>query len=183
MAPDNSYDTLVRLVRNARSSIRLASLMLENAPFAGELAAAAGRGVAVTVLLEGGPPGGITDQERHACRVIEQAGGACWFMITDATRHIHDRYRYMHAKYMLLDGRTSVVGSENFSPDSLPNDDKRDGTWGRRGVFLITDAPAVADYLAALFNDDLDVAHLDRFRWTSADPVSGPPPAGDVPGM
>jgi phosphatidylserine/phosphatidylglycerophosphate/cardiolipin synthase-like enzyme len=181
VAPDNSYDTLVRLVRNARSSIRLASLMLENAPFAGELAAAAGRGVAVTVLLEGGPPGGITDQERHACRVIEQAGGACWFMIADAARHIHDRYRYMHAKYMIIDGRTSVVGSENFSPDSLPNDDKRDGTWGRRGVFLITDAPVVADYLTTLFNDDLDADHLDLFRWTAADPVYGAPPPGYTP--
>ena len=183
VAPDNSYDTLVRLVRNARSSIRLASLMLENAPFAGELAAAARRGVAVTVLLEGGPPGGITDQERHACRVIEQAGGACWFMIADAARHIHDRYRYMHAKYMIIDGRTSVVGSENFSPDSLPNDDKGDGTWGRRGIFLITDAPAVADYLNTLFNDDLDADHLDLLRWAAADPVYGAPPPGYTPVM
>jgi phosphatidylserine/phosphatidylglycerophosphate/cardiolipin synthase-like enzyme len=181
VAPDNTYETLVGLVRNARSSIRLASLTLENAAFAGELATAAQRGVAVTILLEGGPPGGVTDQERHACQTIEEAGGACWFMITDDARHIHDRYRYMHAKYMVIDGRISAIGSENFSPDSLPNDDKRDGTWGRRGVFIITDAPGVAAHLAAVFADDLDAAHLDLTRWSAADPVYGAPPPGYIP--
>lgn len=181
VAPDNAYETLAGLVRNARSSIRLASLTLENTAFAGELAAAAKRGVDVTILLEGGPPGGITDAERHACRTIEADGGACWFMIADDSRHIHDRYRYMHAKYMIVDGRVSAIGSENFSPDSLPNDDKRDGTWGRRGVFLITDAPGVAAHLAAIFNDDLDAAHLDLTRWSAADPIYGAPPIGYIP--
>lgn len=181
VAPDNAYGTIVRLVNNARASIQLASLTLENIPLAGELAAAAQRGVAVTILLEGGPPGGITDSERLVCQIIERAGGACWFMIADDARHIHDRYRYMHAKYMIIDGRIAVVGSENFSPDSLPNDDKRDGTWGRRGVILITDAPGVAAHLAAVYADDLDAAHLDLARWSAEHPIYGAPPPGYIP--
>ncbi len=181
VAPDNAYDTLRRAVDNAQSSIQLASLTLENLAFGEGLAAAARRGVAVTILLEGGPPGGITDQERAVCGLIESAGGACWFMIADANRRIHDRYRFMHAKYMIIDDRLSAVGSENFSPDSLPDDDKSDGTWGRRGVFLLTDAPEVADHLAAVFADDLDPAHNDLLRWSAADPVYGAPPPGFVP--
>ena len=181
VAPDNAYDVIARAVRAADTSIRLASLTLENIPLAEELAAAARRGVAVTALLEGGPPGGITDQERAACRVIEQAGGACWFMIADDTRRIHDRYRFMHAKYLIIDNAVAIIGSENFSPDSLPNDDKADGTWGRRGVFLLTDAPGVAAHLAAVFADDLDAAHADLTRWTAADPVYGAPPPGFIP--
>lgn len=181
VAPDNAYVTLANAIDNADHSIRLASLTLENVTFAERLAAAARRGVAVTVLLEGGPPGGITDQERFVCRAIEEAGGACWFMIADEDRRVHDRYRFMHAKYMIIDERIAIVGSENFSPDSLPDDDKADGTWGRRGVFLMTDAPAVAAHLAAVFADDLDTAHADVLRWSAADPVYGAPPPGYVP--
>ncbi len=181
VAPDNAYDALVAAVREADVSVRLASLTLENVPFGEELAAAARRGVAVTLLLEGGPPGGITDQERYVCQRVERAGGACWFMIADSARRIHDRYRFMHAKYMIIDGRLSVIGSENFSPDSLPDDDKSDGTWGRRGIFLLTDAPGVAAHLAEVWADDLDTAHADLLRWTAAHPVYGAPPPGFVP--
>ena len=181
VAPDNAYDVIARAVRAADTSIRLASLTLENIPLAEELAAAARRGVAVTALLEGGPPGGLTDQERAACRIIESAGGACWFMIADDTRRIHDRYRFMHAKYLIIDDRVTIIGSENFSPDSLPDDDKADGTWGRRGVFLLTDAPGVTAHLAAVFADDLDAAHADLTRWTAADPIYGAPPPGFIP--
>lgn len=181
VAPDNAFVTLRREVDSADTSIRLSSLMLENVAFGEALATAARRGVEVTILLEGSPPGGITDQERFVCDHIEKAGGACWFMIADSDHRIHDRYRFMHAKYMVIDDRVAAIGSENFSPDSLPDDDKSDGTWGRRGVFLLTDAPGVAAHLAAVFADDLDTAHSDIRRWSAADPVYGAPPPGFVP--
>jgi phosphatidylserine/phosphatidylglycerophosphate/cardiolipin synthase-like enzyme len=181
VAPDNAYAAVVELIDSARSSIRLSSLTLENAGVGAALARAARRGVVVTALLEGAPPGGLGDQERYVCGLIEAAGGACWFMAGDEARHVHSRYRYLHAKYLVIDERIAAVSSENFSPDSLPDDDKADGTWGRRGVVLITDARAVAAHLAAVFADDLDVAHADLRRWSAADPVYGAPPAGFVP--
>ncbi len=182
VAPDNAYDTLSREVANARASVRLASLMLENVAFGEELAAAARRGVEVTALLEGDPPGGITDQERYICGLIDAAGGACWFMFSDSTQRINDRYSFMHAKYLIIDDRVAAIGSENFSPDSLPNDDKSDGTWGRRGVFLLTDAPGVVAHLSAVFAADLDPLHYrDLRRWSADDPKYGPPPPGYLP--
>ncbi len=181
VAPDNAYDPLVRSINAARETIHLVALTLENVGIGESLAAAARRGVAVTILLEGGPPGGLTNAERYVCQAIEGAGGACWFMIADPSRRVQDRYRFMHAKYMVIDGRVSAVGSENFSPDSLPYDDKSDGTWGRRGVFLMTDAPAVAAYLESIFADDLDQAHADLVRWSAGDPLYGSPPPGYLP--
>ncbi|MCW5862146.1 MAG: lamin tail domain-containing protein [Anaerolineae bacterium] len=181
VAPDNAYDAVARLIDGATTSIRLSSLTLEHAGLGAALARAAGRGVAVAALLDGAPPGGLSDQERYVCAQLEAAGGACWFMADDAGRRIHGRYRYLHAKYLVIDDRIAAVSSENFSPDSLPDDDKSDGTWGHRGVVLITDARAVATYLAALFAADLDIAHADLRRWTAADPVYGAPPAGFVP--
>jgi phosphatidylserine/phosphatidylglycerophosphate/cardiolipin synthase-like enzyme len=181
VAPDNAYETLRDAIDGAKTSIDLASLTLENIRLGEALAAAARRGVVVNVLLEGGPPGGLSDQERYVCRQLESAGGACWFMINDAARRIYDRYSYMHAKYMIIDGHTAVISSENFSPNSMPFDDKTDGTWGRRGVVLLTDAQEVVDHLATIFADDLNIGHADIFRWSAEDLTYGAPPAGYMP--
>ena len=70
IAPDNAYDTLVRAVDGADATIQLASLTLEHAGIGEALAQAARRGVEVTVLLEGAPPGGLTDQARYVCGLV-----------------------------------------------------------------------------------------------------------------
>ncbi len=181
VAPDNSYEAVVDFIRSARTSIRLASLTIEHPGIMNELAAAAGRGVAVTALLEGAPVGGLSDQERYLCRQLSLAGGACWFMVSDADNRIHDRYRFMHAKYIVVDRVRSAISTENFSLNSLPDDPKSDGTWGRRGVILFSDAPELAAHLEALFAVDRDPRHLDIRRWEPDDPVYGPPPPGFLP--
>ena len=37
----------------------------------------------------------------------------------------------------------ALIGSENLNAEAFPDDDKADGTFGRRGVYLVTDAPSV----------------------------------------
>lgn len=176
VAPDNAYAALLAEINRAQHSLQMELLTFEHIALGQALATAAGRGVSVTVLLEGDPVGGIADAEKYVCQELEAAGGACWFMIRDDEAAVHDRYRYLHAKFLIVDGRRVAIGSENASPHSLPDDDKADGTWGRRGVFLITDAPGVVRRAQAIFDDDLDVAsHVDLFRWTAGDPQYGAP--------
>lgn len=182
IAPDNAYQTLAALLHNAQTSIQIESHTLESIPLANTLIAAANRGVAVTVLLEGGPIGGLPDQEKYICQQLETAGGQCWFMISDAAQQIYDRYRFLHAKFIIVDGTWVAIGSENLSYDSLPNDDKTDGTWGRRGLFLITNAPPITARLQAIFAADFNPpAHADLFRWSAVHPIYGSPPAGFTP--
>jgi cardiolipin synthase A/B len=165
IAPDNAYEALVNEINRAQSSLQIESLTFENIAIADALIAAVQRGVSVTVLLEGGPPGGIPDQERYVCQRLETAGGQCWFMINESGHKIYDRYSYLHAKFILIDGQRVIISSENLSPNSLPADDKSDGTWGRRGVVLITDAPGVVAHVQALFAADFNPAHRDILRW------------------
>lgn len=181
IAPDNAYETLVAHINRAQTTVQLASLTFEHIGLGEALAAAAQRGVDVTILLEGAPVGGLPDQEKYVCQQIEAAGGACWFMGGDEDQRIFDRYRFMHAKYLVIDGRIAAISSENMSPNSMPDDDKSDGTWGRRGVVLLTDAPEIVEYLAALFAEDLDQAHVDIFRWQADHPTYGTPQPGFVP--
>ncbi len=188
VAPDNAYDALIAFLASAEERIEIEALTLEHLGIGEALAAAAARGVTVTVLLEGGPVGGISDQERHICQQLASAGGACWFMVTDADADVADRYGYLHAKIVLVDRRRVAVSSENLSPNSLPDDDKADGTTGRRGVVLFTDAPAVAAHIGALFAADFEPrsprrpnGHTDLRRWSLTETHYGPPPPGFVP--
>ncbi|MEM7113229.1 MAG: lamin tail domain-containing protein [Chloroflexota bacterium] len=182
IAPDNSYQALAQQIQSAQSSIQIASLTFEHISLANELVAASERGVLVTLLLEGAPVGGLDDHGKYVCQQIEAAGGACWFMIRDDSVDIQDRYRFQHAKYMIIDGKRAAIGSENFSPRSHPDDDKTDGTSGHRGVVLLTDAPTIVAHLQTLFERDLDtVAHQDLFRWQANHPTYGAPPALFVP--
>ncbi len=182
IAPDNAFETVAAQINSAQTSLQIASLTFENVGIANALLNAIERGVSVTVLLEGGPSGGLPDNEKYICRELEDAGGQCYFMINEPDERIFDRYRFMHAKYILVDGERVVVSSENMSPNSMPTDDKSDGTWGRRGVVLVTDAPGVVAHLQALFTRDADAAnHADIFRWQAEHPTYGNPPPGYVP--
>ncbi|MBK8985108.1 MAG: lamin tail domain-containing protein [Chloroflexi bacterium] len=176
IAPDNAYHAIVSQIDHAQNSIHAAALTIESIAISDALVRAANRGVAVSLLLEGGPPGGLSDQEKYICQQIEQASGACWFMINDAANKINDRYSYLHAKFMLLDDEWVIISSQNFSPDSLPDDDKSDGTWGRRGVVLLTNAPTVVQHVQLLHDYDFDPTHhADVFRWLPT-PDWLPPP-------
>ena len=182
IAPDNAYELLVKEIKAARSFISVETLSLTSIPIADALSDAARRGVEITVLLEGDPVTGIDDLERHACQRIEAAGGQCWFMISEESEKISDRYRYLHAKFMLIDDKKVIISSENLSPYSLPNDDKDDGTWGRRGVIFVTDAPGVLQRIRAIWHADFDPQnHNDLFRWTAGHSKYGDPPPTSVP--
>jgi uncharacterized protein YkwD len=179
IAPDNIFVNVRQAISLAQTSIRYEGYTFDNADLGQALAARAAAGVSVTVLLEGGPVGGIGDQDKWVCQQIENAGGQCWFIISDANASppIHARYAYQHAKFMIIDDLWLLTGSENLQYTSMPSDDKSDGTSGNRGIWLWTDALGPMAHLRDVFQHDLDPAHhRDLKRWDAADPRYGAPP-------
>jgi phosphatidylserine/phosphatidylglycerophosphate/cardiolipin synthase-like enzyme len=183
IAPDNAYRVISDLLGSARQSVKIEMHTFEHPALAGVLTRTIqDYGVSVTVLLEGGPVGGIEDQELWICQQIEAAGGDCWFMITDSSADIRDRYDHLHAKLIVVDDRVAAIGSENLSLNSLPTDDFSDGTIGRRGVYLVTDAPGVVTRALQIWAADFDPAnHRDIHLWSAGDPKYGAPPLGFTP--
>lgn len=182
VAPDNALETVVETINKAQNRLQITTLTFENLAIADALVKAATRGVAIEILLEGSPVGGITDLEKAVCKSIEYAGGQCWFMISDQENRIYDRYQFMHAKYMIIDSELVLISSENLSPNSMPDDDKGDGTWGRRGTVLTTGAPEIVEALRTVFARDLDPAnHSDLIRWQADHPKYGAPPPDFAP--
>jgi len=167
VAPDGLYEVIAAELSQAQESIYIEGYTFENLHLLGVLTDRLQAGVSVTVLLEGSPTGGMSDLERWACQRLVDAGGQVYFMYHAPDNDIYNRYRYQHAKLVIVDGEKVLIGSENFTYRAMPADDKADGTWGHRGVFLITDAPAVVSHTLRLFHADADPTRPDIVSWGS----------------
>ncbi|MBN1580994.1 MAG: lamin tail domain-containing protein, partial [Anaerolineae bacterium] len=159
IAPDNAYTPVAHLLRRAQAHIVVQAYTFESVWLTGILTERITAGVQVTMLLEGAPAGGMSDQQLWNCEKIVDAGGHVYFMHNDSTVHIFDRYTSQHAKFVVVDGRWVAVGSENFGNHALPVDDKANGTAGNRGIVLIVDQADTARYLETLFSRDCDPIH------------------------
>jgi hypothetical protein len=182
LAPNNAFAAMAALLEGATSSIRFEGYTFDNARLGEIIAARARAGVTVEILLEGGPPGGVSEQQRWIVQQIADAGGRVYYVRSDSATDIHDRYTYQHGKFWVLDRATALIGSENLNPEAFPNDPKDDGTFGRRGVYLATDAPSVVSELTAIMDADIAPGvHRDVWAWNATDPALGAPPVGFVP--
>lgn len=182
IAPDNAFRVISDLLGTAQHSIVMEMHTFDNLALAEVLTRTLARGVSVTILLEGGPVGGLDNQEKWVCQQLEAAGGQCWFMINNSSAQIFDRYDYLHAKLIVVDERVVAIGSENLSPRSLTYDNFADGTRGHRGVYLLTDAGGVISRALEIWRADFDPArYRDLFRWSASDPTYGKPSTGFTP--
>ncbi|MBP7962651.1 MAG: hypothetical protein KBG20_15330 [Caldilineaceae bacterium] len=186
VGPEGLYGPISTALGAAQQSIDLSVYTFEQPALAEIVAEAARRGVRVRLLLEGGPAGGITDLERWCVARIVEAGVDVRYLAVqpEAPNGYRPRYRYMHAKYAIIDGDTDYVnallGTDNFGVESLPlpsPDPALTHPQGRRGVYLFTNVGAIADGLARLFAEDWSPQRfLDLMPFTVGDATYGGPP-------
>ena len=184
IAPDNAYELVVEAIRSAGESIEIEAYTLEHYGLVMELVERARQGVRVTVLLEGAPVGGVRDQVLWACQQLHATGrGTCAFMVNVPELDVHDRYTYLHAKFIIVDRERLLVGSQNLNHGSLPDDDKGNGTGGSRGVILVTDSLEMVARAVEVFEADYDPDnHVDVTVWAPDNTLGyGPPPPGFAP--
>jgi len=126
------------VLRKARDRINLAAYTLESRRVVDALLGASESGVEVTVLVESGPVGGITNRSANLLDELDANG----VTVTVARRP----YRFHHAKYALVDDR-AIVSTENWKPA---------GTGGRssRGWGVLTSDAAVVSGLGSTFRAD-----------------------------
>lgn len=180
VGPEGLYAPLAAAFDAATHSIDLSIYTFEHPEMMQVLLNALGRGVRIRMLLEGSPPGGIDDVQRWAVMQLAAAGADIVYLSTTETapNGYRERYRYTHAKYGIIDGRVALVGTDNFNRDSMPVGEDEAELGGRRGVYILTDAPPVVAALQDLFARDRDASHfLDLRPYEPTDPKFGAPPA------
>jgi len=158
VAPEGTLDVVSQTIASARHTLRIEAYTLKSVALYEVISARVRAGVAVTILLESNPAAGMDDVEKWIVqRLHNPPTGAVYFVGETAPR-----YRYQHAKFILVDDRLALVSSDNFNPSSLPPDSKENGTMGHRGFVAVTDSPGVVARLAEIFRRDCDpLRHVD----------------------
>ena len=186
VGPEGLYQPLADLFNGATASIDLSLYTFEQVELANILAAAAARGVQLRLLLEGSPPGGISDLQKWCVATMVAGGGQVRYLATtaDAPNGYRPRYRFLHAKYGIIDGRQSFNGTENVSYNAMPLPSTIP-VGGRRGFYLLTDAAPVISALQRLFA--IDWAPERFYDLQPFDPThakyGGPPPDFTFPAV
>lgn len=184
VAPDALLPFLARHLGAARNAIDLTAYTFDNPDLADQLAAQARRGVRVRVGVDGAPAGGWTPAQRWCLARIAAAGGQVLLMAQGGD--VRPRYASFHAKLVVVDGATLLIGTENPGLGAAP----QPGRPGRRGVFAATAQPEAVAWAKDMLARDLDAGrHADVRPFQPDHPTRGAPPddyrpprPSDVPG-
>lgn len=163
VAPDHLFECMRSEILNATSTISMEMYSLDNANVVDLVTKTLDSGVRVSIGLDGGA---LKDQGKWGCAKIETHGGQCWLMASKPQSNIHKRYDSQHGKWLVIDGARVLIGSENLGDDAMPADDKKNGTLGTRGGYLITDNPTIVAAAQKTIEHDFDPARFaDVRRW------------------
>lgn len=149
VSPDCSDEVFMSVIDNASGEILLNVYEFSSPAMADALARARERGAMVTVLVEGGPVGGIGEEEKAVLWDLNQSGIPVYAMVS--TGAVHAPYRYDHAKYVVINRTTVLVVSENFKYNGFAPE----GISGNRGWGVVLHDPATAAYFSTVFQEDL----------------------------
>jgi phosphatidylserine/phosphatidylglycerophosphate/cardiolipin synthase-like enzyme len=89
--------------------------------------------------------------------MMMDAGIGVHYMVSNSSADIYARYSYLHGKYIVVDGSTVLVSSENFGTHSFPEA----GKLGNRGWAVILNSKGLASRLQTVFQADGDLKKSD----------------------
>ncbi|NOZ49758.1 MAG: hypothetical protein GXP37_06870 [Chloroflexi bacterium] len=134
--PDDGRGPIMDLFDQAQSTIRFKIYLLTDSQTREALIAAAHRGVDVRVLIEREPTGG--GESNQASFDILRQGGV-------QVRWAPGTFRMTHEKSVVIDDRTALIGTFNYTRSSL-------GSNREYGLYLSD--PALVTDIAAIFDAD-----------------------------
>ncbi len=160
ICPDSGWRILRDAIKDSSSRILLNVYEMTSDWVVSSLIGARERGLDVKVLLEGGPVGGTSyTSEVLADRLTSNGVDVRW-MLNDIGSDVRDRYRYDHAKYIVIDGKTTLVSTDNLKDTSFPRNGI--GVIGTRGWIVSVSSVELAEKMEKIFIDDWE--GMDMFE-------------------
>ncbi len=185
VTPEEGLGQVAAAIASARHRVVGAVYRLTSPEVASALAARARAGVRVELLVEGRPVGATAAElERRdgLLAALSAEGAVVHQTFTTEPRERVQPYLYHHAKYLVVDGLTSVVSTENWVSSSFPPDGGALGG-GTRGWGAVIECAPLAQMLEAVHAHDMQRCSLP---WDASDAMPTPlpaPPAGRSHGM
>lgn len=163
VSPDCSRDVLKEVINRAEEELLVNVYEFIDIEVAAHISDASRRGVRVSVLLEGGPVGGIPPEEFPV--IHELLSGGATVLLMEGSDERHPPYRFNHAKYLVADRREVLLTTENFKQHSFPPV----GRTGNRGWGVLIQSPEVAEYFSLVFNEDSSGPWIERATGRTGD--------------
>jgi hypothetical protein len=149
VSPDCSLEVFSSVVDRASDELLVNVYEFSSSNLSTSLIEARKRGVDVVVLVEGGPVGGISPEEKMEIFRMNQSGIPVFEMAAPTGGHAP--YRYDHAKYLVVDNRAVLLTSENFKASGFPPGGKS----ANRGWGVYLENTDLAGYFSHVFHTDV----------------------------
>ncbi|MDR3607685.1 MAG: phospholipase D-like domain-containing protein [Oligoflexia bacterium] len=164
-SPDSNLALTTAAINSAQQSLLINIYDLSSSEIVQAIINQVNRGVHVELLQEGQPVGGISAAARGLqsglIQAMSQAAGSDRYVEmssrTASGDKVKRRFRYDHAKYIVVDSSSLLIGSENYSPTGQPEP----GTTGNRGWEVWLQDSEVAQEFASMFASDSDPSNQD----------------------
>ncbi|MDK2781311.1 MAG: hypothetical protein PWR13_339 [Archaeoglobi archaeon] len=137
----SSLEVLLDLLEEARNSVCVATYLFDHPLIAEKLRELSERGVKVRILVEGDPAGGFEASE--SLRMVSESSEVRIM----SSEKLRDRYRFMHAKCVVIDGKRALITTENLNEKGFPVEEGNVG-WG------VVISGEGAEFLQRVFEDD-----------------------------
>ncbi|MGA1872841.1 MAG: lamin tail domain-containing protein [Thermoplasmatota archaeon] len=174
VCPDSGSELVSKVLDGARRKILLNIYEMDSGWITSRLTGLRQRGVDVKVLLEGNPVGGVSHGQEIMLSEMATHGIEVRLMTTDTSEGVRDRYRYDHAKYMVIDDEVVLISSDNFKDTSFPPPGEKVDT-GTRGWVVSMSSTDLASDVSRVFQEDWE--GQDMIEWGTPS-YSGRPDAG-----
>lgn len=152
LAPDNAERRLRRLFAGATGRIRIEQMSIDpEFPLLDTVVDAAERGVEVEILLSGAWY--VEAENERLARRLNDRASADNLPLEVRVADPEERFEKIHAKGVIVDGETTVVGSLNWNNNSFRRN---------REVALLVESEGVATYFGRVFQADWTAAAETR---------------------
>ncbi|MBR1369489.1 hypothetical protein RJ53_08290 [Methanocalculus chunghsingensis] len=148
VSPDSAYEVFEEAILSADHTILMSVYEFTHPGIADLIQDAHNRGVNVRILLEGGPVGGVSPDQTNLLSGLNRTGIPVDMMGSPGGER--SRYRFLHTKYLIIDGESVIITSENFKESGIPFA----GFEGNRGWGVWIHDRRFADYFTMVYADD-----------------------------
>ncbi|MEO5970269.1 MAG: phospholipase D-like domain-containing protein [Bdellovibrionia bacterium] len=165
VGPDNNQSLLLSTILSAQKNLDINVYQLDHPAIVAAIVDRIKAGVTVNLLIEGHPVGGINPAgktaiaqlkgailERNAGDASKSSSTGSHLYLMSAKNKMERRYRFDHAKYMVVDHVRTLISSENLTLGGHSNP----GHKGSRGWDVLLEEPGFANELSALFATDVN---------------------------
>jgi phosphatidylserine/phosphatidylglycerophosphate/cardiolipin synthase-like enzyme len=166
-APASNLTLTVGAILSAKQQLQINIYELTSPEIGEAIVQQLKAGVQITLLQEGQPVGGLSEDgkaiQAKILTAMRSTQNGSRLLSMSSSGGAKRRYRFDHAKYVIVDGKALLIGSENYSPGGQP----KIGAQGNRGWEVILHDPELSAEFSALFTADSDTSYGDVLDLTA----------------